>query len=267
MEKLVFLLSNVFAYDNSAGWKLDDDGNIVAKDGNPVYVDASGQEMVMQQDSISKLNAEAKQLREARDSAETKLKAFDGLDPKAAREAIEKLKDVDLSKMVDAGKLDEVKEEVKRQMQSLLDESNKQRDEALSERDTTKINAFFASNEFLRDSLAVPRDFVESAYRNNFKVENGEIVAYNNKGERIDSKENIGDYASPSEALKILIESRPDKDTILRADVGSGTGSDGAAGGRGKGRVMKRGDFEKLPPHKQAEISKKVGLGEMTLTD
>jgi len=81
------------------------------------------------------------------------------------------------------------------------------------------------------------------------------------------SKKNLGELASPEEALELLVESHPQKDTILRAGVGKGSGSSGASGNRGGSRIITRTEFETYDPYKKAEIMKKITAGEMKLTD
>lgn len=262
-----FLLSSVYPKDTSAGWKLDDNGAIVLKDGNPVYVDSNGREMVMKHDTIANLNSEAKTLREAKEKAEGKLKDYDGLDAKIAREAIEKLGKIDAKQLIDAGKVDEVKAQIQQQYQGQLDEQTAQNKQLQSRIDDMQVNSVFSQSDFVRNNIAVPRDMFEASFRNSFKVEDGKVVAYDKSGNVLMSKKNIGEIATPDEALHILVESHPQKDVILKADMGSGSGSDGGGGNRGAGRVINRADFTKLAPGKQAEVAAKVRAGEMTLTD
>ena len=64
--------------------KLDDKGNVVLQDGKPVYVKDDGSEVAFDAagtvSTIARLNGEAKGNRERAESAEGKLKAFDGID-------------------------------------------------------------------------------------------------------------------------------------------------------------------------------------------
>lgn len=265
--KQTFLtLLNSVAFANP-GWKLDADGKIEMKDGNPVWIDANGGEGVMNGDTINRLNGEAKKLRERAEAAENKLTAFDGLDASKAREALEKLKDIDTSKLIDAGKLDAAKEEIRKEYEIKLGEEKKARETLQSQYDGERINNLFTGSDFIRDRVAVPRDMFEATFRNNFKIEDGKIVAYGRDGNRLMSKKNIGDYADASEAIELLVETHPHKDTILRADGGSGSGSNGGGGGRGNGRTVSRSDLEKMDPHKQAETAAKARAGEIQIID
>lgn len=272
MNKVNLLLTTsivalVAAYESNPGWKKDDQGNIVLKDGNPVYINSAGQEQTVNGNTIADRNREAQQARERAEAAEASLKKYEGIDPEIARKAVETVSKLDAKKLIDAGQVDELKAQMKAEFTSQLTE----KENLLKERDL-KINdmlisSVFKDSEFLRDGIAVPRDFVESAYRNSFKVENGKVIAVDKEGKPIASKVNLGEYASPDEALRIFVESRSDKDQIIKADVGNGSGNGGAGGSRGQGSVIKRAEFDKLAPAKQAEVAGKARAGEMAIVD
>lgn len=248
-------------------WKTDENGYIVLKDGNPVYVDSNGDEKTVAIDTISRLNNEAKTHRIAKEEALEKLKLFEGIDAEKARMALETVSKLDASKLIESGKLEELKSQITGQFQSQINEKDKAFNDLQTRYDTMVINNVFANSDFIRDNVAVPRDMFEAKFRANFKVENGEVVVYGNDGNRLYSKERAGEYATPEEGLRILAESHPNKDVILRANVSSGSGIAGNSGSGGIGRYMKRYDFEKLPPIKQAEYAAKIRAGEIKLTD
>ena len=248
-------------------WKLDENGSIVMRDGNPVCVNSNGDEQTVSVDTISRLNSEAKNHREAKEAALERLKAFEGLDAVKAREALDVVAKLDANKLIDAGKIDEVKSQITGQMQSQIDEKTKALSDLQEKYDNMVINNVFANSEFIRNNVAVPRDMFEAKFRNNFKVENGQVVVYGNDGNRLYSKERAGEYATPEEGLRILAEAHPQRDSILKANTGSGTGSTGASGGSGGSRYIKRADFEKLSPVQQAEYAAKMRKGEYSLTD
>lgn len=248
-------------------WKFDDNGNIVMKDGNPVYVDSNGDEKTVAVDTISRLNREAKDHREAKEAALSKLKAFDGLDAVKAREALEKVSKYEHQIKLDEGKLDEVKNAITTQYEAQLDEKTKALTELQTRFDNMLISNVFANSDFIRDNVAIPRDMFEATFRHNFHVEDGKVTVYDNDGNRLYSKERSGEPATPEEGLRILTEARADRDSILRANVGSGSGNSGRGGGNGGGRYIKRSDYEKLPASEKLEYAKKISKGEMVLTD
>lgn len=270
MKKLLTttaFLTTVFAFDNQAGWKLDADGKIEMKDGNPVYINTNGDEMTVGGDTISSLNKEAKNHREAKEAAEAKLKSFEGLDPETAREAIETVKKVDAKALIDAGEVDKVKEEMKSQFTEQLTEKDNTISELKGEKNTMMIDKVFDSSQFIKENIAIPHDMFQDSFRKHFKVEDGQVKAYGKDGNQLMSKEKSGEYASPDEALKLLVESHSQKDMILKADDNKGSGGSGSGGMRGGNRTVRRADFEKLSPAEQADIAAKAGTGEVNLID
>lgn len=248
-------------------WKLDENNNIVLKDGDPVYVDANGLEKTVGVDTIAKLNKEAKDHREAKEEALKKLKEYEGIDAQKAREALETISKLDASKLIDTGEVDKVKAQITQQFQTQLTEKDTAYSELKSRYDNMIIDNTFANSDFIRNNVAVPVDMFEAKFRNNFKVENGEVIPYGYDGSRLMSKTRAGEYANCEEAMQILAESHPHKDVILKANPGNGSGSGTGGGANGGGRYMKRADFEKLSPVQQAEYASKMAKGEIQLTD
>jgi hypothetical protein len=264
----VSFLAFLSAHDNGTpGWKLDAEGKIVLKDGNPVYINASGQEQTVGGDTISNLNKESKAHRERAEAAEAKLKPFEGIDVEAAKKALETVKNIDAKKLIDAGEVEKVKDQIKKEFTTQLEEKDKTTQTLQQRIDNMLVDGIFSNSTFVRDNIAVPQDMFQAAFRNNFKIEDGKIITYDKSGNRLMSKQRAGEYADPEEALQLLVEMHPQKETILKANPGSGTGNQGGGGNRGTGRVMKRAEFEKLPPAGQADISGKVSKGEMQLVD
>jgi len=268
MTKTTLKLLSTAAYDSTPGWKLDADGHIELRDGNPVFFNGAGQEMTVAQDTISKLNNEAKTHREAKESALASLKAFEGLDADVARKALKTVEGLDAKTLMESGKVDELKAQITTQFQEQLKEKDTAFNLLNDKFNSTQINAVFAGSEFVRNNIAVPLDMFQATFKDSFKVEEGKVVAYGKDGNRLLSKTQAGEYASADEALQLLVESHSQKDLILKANSGSGSGSDGGGGNRPAGvKVVTRAEFEKLAPNQQAEVSKKVGSGDMQLTD
>ena len=261
-------LLSTTAFDNSTGWKLDDDGKIEMREGNPIFLNAGGQEMTVAQDTISKLNNEAKTHREAKETALDSLKRFDGLDAEAARKALEIVSKLDAKTLVDAGKMDELKAQLSTQYQTTLGQKDDEYKKLRVEFDAERINSVFSVSQFIRDNIAVPVEMFQDTFGKNFKVEDGKIVAHDRSGNRLMSKTRVGEEANPDEALEYLVEAYPQKNSILKASVGSGSGSDGAGGNRTRGTtVVKRSEFDNMPHSQKSEVTKKIKSGEMKLTD
>lgn len=261
------LLSSAIAYNNGSGWKLDADGKVEMKDGNPVYISGDGREMTIKADTVTNLQSEAKTHREAKEAAERTLKSFEGLDADKARRALDLVKKIDENKLIESGEVDKLRNEISSEYTKQLNEKDEKLKQLQGNIDNMKIGSVFSSSQFAREQIAVPNDMFESYFRNNFKVEDDKIVAYDKSGNRLMSKQHVGEYASPDEALQLMVESHPEKDVILKANTGSGSGSGGGGGTRGGGRVVRRSDFETMAPTQQAEIARKVGKGEMQFAD
>lgn len=260
--------AKVCVFENTAGWKLDDNGAVVMKDGNPVWVNADGQEGTIAIDTISRLNAEAKTNRIRAEQAEAALKPFEGLDPTEARKAIDTLKTVDLEKMVDSGQIETVRNEIKSQYEKDLAERDKQLNEVTGQFHSTLLNSAFTGSKFIADNIAVPADMLMAAFAKNFKVEGSNVVAIDSEGKPIYSKTRYGEVADFDEALGLLVESYPHKDSILKAPSGGGTGNSGAGGnGGGPAKFIKRSDLQSRTPVEQAAIAAQSRAGEIKIVD
>lgn len=247
--------------------KLDENGHVVVSDGKPVYVNDDGKEIAFDApgtlQSISRLNGEAKSHRERAETAETSLKAFEGIaDPKAAIKALEVIKNLDDKKLVDAGEVDKVRAEAIKAVEEKYAPIVKERDDLSGRLISEKVGGSFARSKFIADKLNIPADMVESRFGSSFKLEGDSVIAYDKAGNKIFSASNPGEPAGFDEALGILVEHYPYKDQILKGTGASGGGSGGGNGGTG-GKTISRAQFESLSPQDQ---SSQIGAG-VTITD
>lgn len=207
--------------------KTDENGNVVVQDGKPVYMYDDGQEIafdaMQNMAKISQLNAEAKQHREAKEKAETLLKAFDGLNADDAKKALETVKNLDDKRLIDAGEVEKVKAEAKKAFDEQLAEKDAQINKIKQEYNNAVIGGAFARSSFIKDKTLLPSDIVQSSFGSHFTMENGKIVA-NLGGNPIYSRKNPGELADFDEALEIIISQYPHKDSILRGSGASGAG-------------------------------------------
>jgi hypothetical protein len=263
----------IAAFDSGrAGWKKNEDGSIaVDADGNPIVINASGTEQSVKHDTVLTTNAEARTHRTAREAAEAKLKEYeiDGklLDPAIAAKAVETMRNIDAKQLIDAGEVDKVRETIKSEYAAQISERDTAIAAANTKIENMLIDGVFKGNQFIADKVAMPADFFQAAMRNQFRVEGDKVVAYDKSGNRLMSKRTIGEYADPTEALELLVEAHPQKDTILRAEPAGGSGGGGGGGQRGSGRTLGRAAFAELAPAEQAEYSAAVRKGEATLVD
>lgn len=257
------------AFDpGKAGWKLTEDGKAIElKDGNPVWIDANGGEGVLASDSITRLNGEAKTLRQRAETAEAALVPFKDIDPVAAKKAIDTVKKIGDKQLIDAGDVDKVKAEVAAQFNSQITELTTANQKLSTDYNDLRVNSVFAQSDFIRDNIAVPRDMFEAAFKTNFKITDGKLEVYDKSGNRVMSKAKLGEYAEPEEALSILVDQHPQKATILKANNNSGGGNNGGGGNRPGNRTVNRATFQAMTPAEQAHTAAEAGKGTVTIID
>ena len=231
--------------------------------GLPVYVHDDGKEVGFDAGSamqkISTLNAEAKTHREAKEKAESTLKAFEGIeDPAAAKKALETLKNFDDKKLVDAGEVEKIKLEAIKAVEEKYAPIVQERDAFQSQLHNELIGGGFARSKYIQDNIAVPVDMVQAQFGKSFKIEEGKVVAYGTDGQKIYSRARPGEVADFDEALESLVGGYPHKDSILKGGQGSGGGFQGN-GGQGGAKTMSRDQFTNLKPIEQSSFMREGG--------
>lgn len=226
--------------------KLDENGHAVLQDGKPVYVKDDGAEIVFDAAgttaTINRLTGELKTTREAKDTAETALKTFDGIDdPAAAKAALETVKNYDDKKLVDAGEVEKVKAEAIKAVEEKFAPIVQERDDLQKQLHGELIGGGFARSQMIKDKISVPADMIQAQFGRNFKVENGQVVAYDNNGQQIYSRSRPGELADFDEALDQLVDGYQFKDQILKGGQGNG----GGFGGQGNANAgLKRSQMD-----------------------
>ena len=244
--------------------KLDEQGHVVVVDGKPVYTHDDGKDIPFDAPQalgkISALNGESRGHRERAEKAEGTLKVFEGLDPEAARKAIDTVSKLDQKTLVDAGKVDEVRNEITKVYDTKLADAKKANEKLEAELRTEKIGGSFARSKLIADKLAIPADMVEARFGSAFKIEDGKVVAYGPDGNKVYSRVRPGDTADFDEALELLIESYPNRDHILKGTGANGGGAQGGASGGGTGsKSINRAAFDALSPAQQSQHVKDGG--------
>ena len=234
--------------------KLDAEGHVIVQDGKPVYVGDDGKDIVFDAPAtsatIARITDESKGFKTRAQTAEEKLKAFDGIDdPKAAKDALAKVANWGDKELVEAGKVEEIKaaaiKAVEDKYKPVVEENTTLKSALHGE----KIGGSFARSKFIADKIAVPADIVQARFGTNFKLEDGQVVAYDQSGNKLYSKANPGNPASFDEALELLVDAYPYKDSILKGTGGSGSGKQPGNGSPGAGaKTMARAEFDKLDP-------------------
>lgn len=256
-------------------YKLLEDGSGIAMDDNglPVVVDdvedkEFGVDAAHLLSKIPALQAEAKKYREDRDKLRSKVEvlgdldpselinrfsAFEGIDPKAAKDALATVANLDQLDKEKNIEIEKVKAGVAESYNSKirdLDNAHAKRVQALEESLSSKdaairhllIRGAFDRSEFIRDQTVLPPEIAYNTFGKHFKIEddNGELRVYalGHDGEKLFSLAKPGEYASPDEAIELLINQYAYKDSILRANAGGSSAAGNTTTDAGKRAKM-----------------------------
>jgi len=250
--------------------KLDDKGQVVTKDVSgqlmPIYIHDDGKELEFDAAhtvaTISRLNAEAKTHREKAEELGGKLKSFAGIDdPLKALAALDTISKLDHKKLVDAGEVDKVRAEIAKVYDSQLGDMQKQLDKLTDNLYEEKVGGAFTRSKVIAEKFAVPADLIQARFGQHFGVENGNIYAADSKGEKLYSRTRPGELATFDEALMILVDQYPYKDSLLKGTGSSGSGarSSGSDGAGGK-RTVTRAQFDQMDVAERAAAAKDYAI-------
>ena len=247
-------------------WKMDGD-KIALDNGNPVWVFADGKESVFEGDHItqklSDLSKENEKWRKQARDAQTKVESFGEIDIEQAKKALNIVSNLDAKKLIDAGEAEKVRAEAVRaeqeRVRALSEENQSLKDGIYSE----KLENSFAQSELVQKKLAIPSRFAKDSFGKAFKLEDGKMVAYDESGNKIYSREKPGELAGFDEALSMLIDRHPDKARILLDSGKSGGGAGPGGAGGGGAKTITRGQYKQMTPAEQSAHIKGGG----TVTD
>lgn len=221
------------------------------QDGKPVFVHDDGKEIPFDAPqavaTISSRNKEAQGHRERAEKAEESLKKFEGItDAEAAKKALETVSNLDAKKLVDAGKVEEIKkaaiEAVEAKYAPIVEENKTLKGSLFSE----KIGGSFARSKLIADKFLIPATMAQDTFGKHFTVEGDKIIAKDSSGNQVFSRKKPGEAADFDEALEIIVEGYPHKASILKGVNANGDGADHSKDGRGGGKTISRDAFEKL---------------------
>ena len=240
--------------------KLDTAGHVVVQDGKPVYVDDSGSEIPFDapaaMQKITELNGEAKKHRLEAKEAKEKLITFEGIeDPAAAIKALQFAQSMEGKKVMD----DEAIQKLISNAVKPVQEKATALEKALGDKDAhiykLEVSNRFQSSPFIKEKSIIPPDMLEATFGKNFKIENGRVLAFDGSGNQIFSKVKPGEPAEFDEAMQVLFDSHPLKDSLYKASGASGSGAQGSQGG---GSAADR--FSNLKPTDRITAARAAGL-------
>lgn len=228
------------------------DGKTYAEvqDGKPLYEAEDGKaiafDAVGTRDTITRLNGEAKTHRERAEKAEAANKAFEGVDPTKAREAVEKLALIDAKKLVEVGDMDAAIQAAIKPYAEKLAGAEKTNGDLSSALNKETIGNRFAMSKFAADKLTPAGvDLVRTIYADRLKVEDGRVYGIRPDGSKITSMARPGEVADFDEVIEAFVDLYPHKDHILKGDIKGGGGAQQPGGGGGS-KSMKQSEFDKL---------------------
>ena len=232
------------------------------RDGKPVYVHDDGKEVPFDAPgtikTINDRGAEARDRRIEKEQAEARLKLFEGLDPEKARQALEIVSNLDAKKLIDAGEVDKVrsaaKTEFDRQVEALKREYEphlKERDSLRHQLEHERLTSAFGQSKFIKERTQSPLSLIRAEFGRHFFFEEGRLRAKHQDGNPVFSRANPGNPAEFDEAIEILIDSHPDRDSILRGTGASGGGATGSRTGADGKRRISQSAFDAMSPADQ----------------
>jgi len=188
------------------------------------------------------------------EAAEKALKALqgklDGFDVDAGRAALEKV-----SRMTEDQKAREAQFE--QNVQQRLNPVLKERDELAAEVkdykakiETMLIDKALSESAFLREKVSkdpVHQSYVREHFRANFRVEDGQVVAYDApNGQKLFGSD--GQPCNVDAALSRLVNASPIGSSLLAGSQTSGSGASASSQGWTGQKTMKRSQFDQLDP-------------------
>lgn len=241
---------------------------VLTAEGLPIYVHDDGKEVGSDAAStvatISRLNGEARDHRIGKEKAETALKAFEGLEPAVARDAIEKLSKIDAKKLVEAGDMDAAIQAALKPYVEKLGAAEKTTAELTASLHKQTIGNKFAQSKFAAEKLTPAGvDLIRTIYGERLKVEGETIYGVDPGGQKIYSRTRHGEPADFDELIETFVDQYPHKDHILKTTMQPGGGAPNGGPGGGGSKTMKTSEFNALPAKDRAE---KMAAG-VTLVD
>ena len=257
--------------------KLDEKGAAVLQDGLPVWTTDDGKEVAYDVPQLvanaSRYMGEMEGLRKENAALAEKLKQYDGLEPDKARAALEIAANLDAGKLLDLGKVEELKAQLARSWEGKVAEQDKaiaairaDSEAKLKAKDDAirrlMVRSIFDSSQFLKDRTFLTPDIAFDSFGKYFEVkeQNGELkleAMFN--GQPIYSKRKPGTVAESEEVLETLIDNYPLKDRILRP-VPGGSDTRRSEAPVGNGKVIPHGDMKAFGANLEA-----IAKGEVTV--
>jgi len=244
-------------------WKVSPEGAIEMDGLNPIWIGDDGTEVAF--DAKANIIAAATARREAAESrkglkeAEAKLSAYAGIDdPDAAIKALQFAGSMEGKKVMDDDGIKKLVEAAIKPLQeqnAVLLSATKGQEETIYK---MKVSDKFNTSAFLKEKTMYGEtpDVAEAYFGRNFKVVDGNTVAFDSSGNEIYSSINAGKLADFDEALSVLINTHPRRDYMLKGSGGNGSGQQqGNGNGSNSPKTITRAEFQAKSPLEQSQIA------------
>lgn len=218
------------------------------KDGKPIYVAADGTETVYDAEGLAAqlhtVNGESASRRKALKELKERVEAFEGIDPDAARKALATMEGLDTSKLIEAGKANEMKEAAVAAVKAEMAKLEGERNDAVNRYEGALVQAAFGGSRFIAEKLAIPADMVQATFGQRFSTDEGVVLGRDAAGNVIYGPD--GQPASFDAALEKIVSDYPQKDMILRGGNKGGSNAPGGGAGGGAAGSITGKEFEAL---------------------
>jgi hypothetical protein len=176
-----------------------------------------------------------KEAQAATTAAQDALKAFDGVNVAKYRELLKKEQDAELAAAEAKGDFEAVKTAMatahsaeKKTLEDRIAELEGKLGDKDKTIDTLTIGNDFGSSVFIRESLTLTPTKARQLYGDHFELKDGRTIAYDKPKGAADRKPVVDGSGNPlsfDEAFKRIIDLDPDKESMLKAKVTPGGGS------------------------------------------
>lgn len=191
-------------------------------------------------DAEAKLLKEVMNKKNALRAAEDALKAYEGIDPVAARAALAAQQEQERQKLEAKGDYERLKEQMaaahaaeRSALETQLTESRAALAAAQATIAELTVGSAFSLSNFIKEEVALTPAKARIVYGSHFEFQDGELVAFDKPAGAQNRTPLVGSDGNPlkfEDALRKLVDADPDRDQILRSKMKQGTGSKTAPG-------------------------------------
>ncbi len=230
---------------------LDDSlKTLYVADGDNFKLDADYEDVTGLKNKANELLAEQKRLKE-------QMKAFDGLDPEAARAALAAAQEAEHNKLKDEGNFDKLKEEYERRIAAAEEKARKEFEAVANEKNAILANL---KRERLANVLTE-----KGVLPDRVKYLVGELDSTIElvSGEHGFSLKKIGGIGDDTEFNAIIEDVKTKSPFFFAADNIAGSGASGSDRNGGNGKTITRKQYETNP----LQYAKQLASRELSITD